>query len=190
MTPSQRDWRDDPVLGTTPMAVVTSLLSDLLTRVRAARDLPDAIDKLKPVDASVFERAWANELFVILDGVHWMFDIVRCALERQARSIGKNPPALPHSFEKPEIDKIEAEIKPARDKLIAHPYGALCGQLTVRDCLERERSISEYRLPHIHEVLERSIDALWKWRDDNADLIKKHISMKDLKRKRGRKNDP
>jgi hypothetical protein len=182
MTPKGEDWRDDPILGTTPAGRVSSLLSELLERVRAARQLPEAIEILKPLDSSVFERAWVNELFVILYGVKWTFDIVRIVQEREASSKKIEPELLPRSFRETEISAIETELKPARDKLVAHYFGNLRGDLTVRDFFSA--SVTRYTLKHGQAVIESSIDALWEWHQKNHTLVENYISADDLKGKR------
>lgn len=185
MNPHKRDWRDDPMLGTKPSIIVAQLLSQLLERVRAARDLSEAIDALRPMDPSVFERAWVNELFVLLDGVIWMFDIIRMVHEREARSTGKPAKALPRSVREAEIRSIETDLKPARDKLGAHFFGALRGGLTVRDYFAVD--VTQYDLKHEHDVVEDSIQELWKWHEKNRNLVETYVKANDLKGKRKRK---
>lgn len=179
------DWQDDPILGKTPSATVANLLSELLEYARAARDIPDAIQKVRPLDPSVFERAWVNELFGILDGVTWMFEIVHLVGEREAQASGTQLGPLPQSFKEKQIEEAEAELRPARDKLVAHYFGNLRGQLTIREYFNIR--VGQHSLKHAHEVIDRSIEALWEWYERNGVLVEKHLNQVDLKRMRKRK---
>lgn len=183
----ERVLQDDPLLGKSPSAMVGNLLSELEERVREAYELPEviakrdvaeAIRKRRPLEPSVFERAWLLELFAILDGLKWMFSIARLAHRGEAQATGTDPSPLPPSFREGEMRDLMKEFRGARNMLAAHYFGRLQEGLTVKAYFDAW--IRQEKLILAHGSIEGSIQGLRKWHDENRALIEKHIAAEDL----------